>query len=191
MQKIFWRLLFLYMVAGGMGCTTVPESVTPPQATAPSSTILLNQDLIEKLDANQQELKHISKEMRLISEGHLFYGSDEQLGTIQKSSLYISLSKRTTMHQKDLIALVDYIRPDRRGEYAGLLIKKLEKAVFDLAYDLNFLNTYYAFIENQTARENIDKAAAVIRDDMDNYKQLIVELTHFIDSEQGNRAISQ
>jgi hypothetical protein len=54
-----------------------------------------------------------------------------------------------------------------------MLTKELKQAVFDSAADLNFLNTYYAFIENETAQENIDTAVTLIRDNMNIYKRLI------------------
>jgi hypothetical protein len=72
-----------------------------------------------------------------------------------------------------------YVRSDRQKDFATLLIKGLEQAVFDSAYQLSSLNTYYAFIENQAVRENIDNSVRLIRDNMDLYKQLIDDLKDY------------
>lgn len=176
MRKIIWRFLFLCLLAQSVGCATVAdnESVSPGSA---SYSINLNQDLTEKLTSNLNSMVPISKDMRQISEGHLFYGSDEQLNTIQKSSLYISLSIMTARHQKELLSIMAYVRSDRQKDFAALLVEGLKQAVFDSAYHLNSLNTYYAFIENQTALKNIDDSVRLIRDNMDIYKQLITDLS--------------
>lgn len=181
MQKIFWRFFLLCLLAQPVGCATVADNESVAQKNT-SLTMHLNHALMEKLASNLDAMVSISKDMRQISEGHLFYGSDEQLNIIQKSSLYILLSTMTARHQKDFLSIIAYIRSDRQKDFATELVKGLKQAVFDSAYHLNALNTYYAFIENETARENIDNSVKLIRANMDLYKQFIVDLNDYFSS---------
>jgi hypothetical protein len=172
MQKRFMHLLLLFWLAVGLGCVTAPDTA-PTVKPSGSSVFTQSDELIKKLHINQKELLRIYQNIRLISEGQLFYGSDEQLNTIQKSSLYILLSNRTAHHQWEVLSIMEFIHSDHKKDYISFLIKGLRQAVFNSAYDLNFLNTYYAFIENQDAREHIDRAVALIRANMELYKKLM------------------
>lgn len=172
MQMYIRRLLILILAVTGMGCAgaVVPEPA--PTAVAPS---LMSQSrvLIEKLDLNQKQLADIYQQMQVIAEGDLFYGSDEQLSTIQKSSLHILLSNRTARYQTQLLSALSYVGVKNRKDYLPILIKSLEQAVFDSAAELNNLNTHYAFIEKEAARDNIDRAVTLIRTNLDLYKQIL------------------
>ncbi|MGD9209755.1 MAG: hypothetical protein PVI90_03215 [Desulfobacteraceae bacterium] len=172
MQLFIGRILIFFLVVTVLGCTTAIDP-KPETKTVSSFTIPQSKAMIEKLDSNHKQLIGIYQDMQIIAEGDLFYGSDEQLCTIQKSNLYILLSTRTVRYQKQLLSMMDNIDTKNRQNYLSMLTKELKQAVFDSAADLNFLNTYYAFIENETAQENIDTAVTLIRDNMNIYKRLI------------------
>lgn len=172
MQLFIGRILIFFLVVTVLGCTAAIDP-KPETKTVSSFTIPQSKAMIEKLDSNHKQLIGIYQDMQIIAEGDLFYGSDEQLCTIQKSNLYILLSTRTVRYQKQLLSMMDNIDTKNRQNYLSMLTKELKQAVFDSAADLNFLNTYYAFIENETAQENIDTAVTLIRDNMNIYKRLI------------------
>lgn len=178
MQNIFLRFFLLCLLAHAAACATIADNEAVPE-NALSLNKCLNKDLTDRLTSNLEAMLSLSEDIRHISEGHLFYGSDEQLNIIQKSRLYILISIRNAQHQKELLSIVEYVRSDRSEDYAALLVKGLERAVFDSAYHLNSLNTYYAFIENHTAREKIDDSVKFIRDNMDLYKQIITDLNNY------------
>lgn len=170
-QKRLWQLLsFFLLAAGGCAAVSTPEMANRSEAFPKAFT---EHAPLEKLHQNEEKLMQIFKDIRLISEGNLFYGSDEQLNTIQKASLYILSSARTVRYQSVLLSISPNIRSNNSNEYTALLLKESEQAVFDSANDLNFLNTYHAFIDNKAAREHIDGAVALIRENIELYKQLM------------------
>jgi hypothetical protein len=173
MRKWFMGLLLLFGTVSIIGCAAGPDIEPVIKRSEPFMLAQQSKDLIEKLHHNQKELSRIYQNMRLISEGHLFYGSDEQLDTIQKSGLYVLSSTRTAYHQWELLSIMVYIHPDNQDDYISFLVKDLRQSVFNSAYDLNFLNTSYALIENKKAREYIDNAVVLIRQSIDLYKQLM------------------
>jgi hypothetical protein len=175
MQIWFIHLLLFFWLVIGLGCATAPE-IAPSVKFSEPSVLIQSEELIEDINNNQKELLRIYQNIRLISEGHLFYGSDEQLYTIQKSSLYILLSNRTAHHQWEVLSIMEFIHSDHKKNYISFLIKGLRQAVFNSAYDLNYLNTFYAFIENQDARKYVDRAVVIIRTNMDLYKKLMAVL---------------
>jgi hypothetical protein len=173
MRKWFMGLLLLFGTVSIIGCAAGPDIEPVIKRSEPFMLAQQSKDLIEKLHHNQKELSRIYQNMRLISEGHLFYGSDEQLDTIQKSGLYVLSSTRTAYHQWELLSIMVYIHPDNQDDYISFLVKDLRQSVFNSAYDLNFLNTSYALIENKKAREYIDNDVVLIRSSIDLYKQLM------------------
>jgi hypothetical protein len=170
------RMLGVVLMAVVFSCQSLPGHVSkePAPEKTPADVI---RPLIEKLLINHNDLQRTYQDMRLIAEGNLFYGSDEQLNYIQKACLYVQLADMTGYHQWDGLSLLDYIRPDRRRDFYTLKINGLKQALFDSAYQLNFLNTYQAFIENKTAVGDIDTAVNLIRDNMDIFQKLIAALT--------------
>lgn len=174
-QHRFWRLFIFLGLLGWTGCTTVTDQKI--QTPSPHVSLSIeNKNLLDQLHANQTELARIYKEIQPISEGNLFYGSDEQLNIIQKASLYILSSHRLARHQEELLSFFTDIRADRQKEYRSFLVKGLKRSVFEAASELNSLNTYYALSENDTARELIDQAVELIRKNMNIYKQLSSDL---------------
>ncbi len=175
MQKRLWRFLLLFGILSWGGCVSAPGP-KPEDPSRSTSIVIQNQSLLDTLHDNLTELKRLYEEMQPISEGQLFYGSDEQLCIVQKSSLRILSSQRLARHQEELLSFSSGIASDTRKRYIELLINGLERSVFETASDLNSLNTYYAFSENETAREHIDHAVVLIRENMNIYKNLIKEL---------------
>jgi hypothetical protein len=173
MQKRFMGLLLLLGTICIIGCAAGPDIEPVVKRSEPFLLVQQSKDLTEKLHHNQKELSRIYQNIRSISEGNLFYGSDEQLNTIQKSSLYVLSSTRTAYHQWELLSIMAYIHPDNQNDYISFLVKDLRQSVFNSAYDLNFLNTSYALIENREAREYIDNAVVLIRQSIDLYKKLM------------------
>jgi hypothetical protein len=173
MQKRFMGLLLLLGTVSILGCAVGPDIEPVVKRSEPFILVEQSKALTEKLHHHQKELARIYQNIRLISEGHLFYGSDEQLNTIQKSSLYVLSSTRTAYHQWELLSIMAYIHPDNQDDYISFLVKDLRQSVFNSAYDLNFLNTSYALIENKEARDYIDNAVVLVRQSIDLYKQLM------------------
>jgi hypothetical protein len=170
------RLLGVALIAAVFGCATLPGDVSqkPSPHKTPSGDV---RPLIEKLLINHKNLEPIYQDLRLIAEGNLFYGSDEQLNYIQKACLYVQLANMTAYHQWDGLSLADYIQPGQLRDFYTLRISGLKQALFDSAYHLNFLNTYHAFIENKTALDDIEAAVNLIRDNMDIFQKLVTALT--------------
>ena len=180
MQNFIGRLWVVFPLLVALGCTAAVAPKTKTKATVPS-LVSQCQDLVEQLDINHHQLTRLYQDMRVIAEGNLFYGSDEQLSMIQKSNLHILLSKRMAKYQKQLLSTRSHVDLSDPKAYITILIKALEQGVFDSAADLNQLNTYHAFIENESARENIDTAVTLVRSNMALYKELISVLTASMD----------
>jgi hypothetical protein len=176
MQAKVKSILAVLLTAAVLGCTTLSGDVsqTSLPGKTPSGDI---QPLIEKLLLNHKSLEQIYQDLRLIAEGTLFYGSDEQLNYIQKACLYVQLADLTAQHQWDGLSLMDYIQKSRLRDFYTLKISGLKQALFESAYQLNFLNTYQASIDNKTALDDIEAAVDLIRDNMDIFQKLIAALT--------------
>jgi hypothetical protein len=170
------RILEVLLMAAVFSCATPPGDVS--LEPSPNKTLSGEvRPLIEKLLINHKTLEQSYQDLRLISEGNLFYGSDEQLNYIQKACLYVQLADLTAYHQWDGLSLLDYIQPGQLRDFYTLKISGLKQALFDSAYQLNFLNTYHAFIENKTALNDIEAAVNLIRDNMDIFQKLVTALT--------------
>lgn len=181
MQKRHWRFLLLFGVLSWGGCVSTPAP-KPEDPSTGSTIVIQNQDLLDTLQFNLMELKRLYEQMQPISEGQLFYGSDEQLCIVQKSSLRILSSQRLARHQRELLSFSAGIQSGTRKDSIKILIDGLERSVFESASDLNALNTYFAFSDNETVREHIDRAVDLIQENMTIYKDLINELNLLADN---------
>jgi hypothetical protein len=180
LRKVGWILSCLTLGQVLLSCGLPSHSSTDP-ATAYLDEI---RPLVEQLHLNQRALEGIYQDLRVVAEGHLLLGSEEQLSYIQKALLYIDKAQRESDYQWETLSILDYIKNEARRDYFSLRQHSLERAVRESVSDLTFLATYQAFIENRISVADIDKASDLINKNIRIYKQLMEKLTPLVDPPQ-------
>ena len=99
-------------------------------------------------------------------------GSDQQLSYIQKVYLFVNEANLICFYQWELLAVIDYIKEERRSDYYTLRVKDLDRSIFESRDRVNSLNLYSAYIESAAARKLIDDAVGLIQADIYLYEDL-------------------
>ncbi len=136
---------------------------------------------IEALYLSWHDLDRIYKDIKFLERGFLFDANDRQLGHVQKAALYVQDASVRIHHRWEQLAVLHYIRPEMLRDYLTLGVKGLTSAKAEIDYDLNFLQVYTAFIENDGMLEAFDRARDRIEGGvnlMDRILQKLVPLTN-------------
>lgn len=99
-------------------------------------------------------------------------GSDEQLGFIQKTYLFVSEANLMCLHQWELLSIIGYIKDSHLSDYYTLRVKGLERAVFESRDRLVSLKLYSAYIESPEPRELIEEAVGLIEANIYMFEEL-------------------
>lgn len=118
-------------------------------------------EVIGRLYLNHKQLTEVYRDLHdaaLVAANE----SDQQLGYIQKTCLFISEANLIGFYQWELLAVIDYIRDTHRSDYFTLRVKDLDRAVFESRDRVASLRLYYDFIVGETPRGLIDQAIGLI-----------------------------
>jgi hypothetical protein len=99
-------------------------------------------------------------------------GSDQQLGYIQKTYLFVSEANLICRSQWELLSIANTIKDRHRSDYFTLRVKGLEWAAFESRDRVVSLNLYAAYIENAEPRKLIEEAVGLIEANIDMYDEL-------------------
>ena len=99
-------------------------------------------------------------------------GSDRQLGYIQKLYLFVNEANLICFYQWELLAVIGYIKEERRADYYTLRVKDLERSIFESRDRINSLNLYSVYIESDAARKLIENAVGLIQANVYLYEDL-------------------
>jgi len=99
-------------------------------------------------------------------------GSDEQLGFIQKTYLFVSEANLVCLNQWELLSITGYIKDSHLSDYYTLRIKGLERAVFESKDRLVSLKLYSTYIESPEPRKLIEEAVGLIEANIYMFEEL-------------------
>lgn len=132
-------------------------------------------EVIGRLYLNHQQLTAVVRDLHDVALGAVD-GPDQQLGYIQKTSLFVSEANLIVFYQWELLAVIDYIKDTHRPDYFTLRVKDLERASFESRDRINSLMLYHGFITDDAPRRLIDQAIGLIEANIYLYEDIIDQL---------------
>ena len=159
------------------GCTPLNQTngyQTAGVETAPIIAILTPD--IERLYLSWHELDQRYKDFKFLERGFLFDPDDRQLGYVQKAGLYIQDAAVRTRHRWEQLSVLHYIRPEMMRDYLTLNVKGLTSAISEIEYDEKFLTIYGSFITHEAVIEDVNRALAQIRKNLDVLNQILEKI---------------
>ena len=127
---------------------------------APPQTEL--QALTEKLYLNYRHIDGLYHEMRQITQLYMQQPADQH-NYVQKIALFINEARLICYYQWSLLAIHDYIKEALQPDYYTLRLKDLRQAKSDLTFNIQLLDLYSRYVEQEEARKPVTEAIANIR----------------------------
>jgi len=131
---------------------------------------------IERLYLSWDELDQTYKDIKFIERGFLFDPDDRQLGHVQKVGLYVQDATVRIRHRWEQLSVLHFIRPEMMRDYLTLNVKELTSAIREIGYDEKFLTIYGSFITHEAVIEDVNRALAKIRKNLDVLNQILEKI---------------
>jgi hypothetical protein len=166
-------IVLLILLVSGCAATAPKPPKTVPDDKALQDAALV--PVIEQLYLNFRAADQDYRRLRDLAEGYLF-GPDDQLSTYQKVYLHIGQANTICRNQWELLAIVDYIRPEMRSDYFTLRVRDLERAISETGTLLKAVDVYQAFLENRKVQRMVDDCVRRIETHVYLYEKLIAQM---------------
>ena len=162
-QWIACGVLFCLMaILFGCAALTGQRPPAAPENIDPEGILSDLTPDIEALYLSWHELNDIYKDLKYLERGLLFDSNDSQLGYIQKTALYVQDASVRIHHAWDRLSVLHYIRADHLRDYLTLTVNALTVAIDEIAYDLQFIDIYAAFIAHAAIGDDLNRARAQV-----------------------------
>ena len=171
---IFGMVLLTAAFTGCAPSTQTNGGKTPGIDTYPIIATLAPD--IERLYLSWHELDQTYKDIKFLERGFLFDPDDRQLGYVQKVGLYVQDASVRIRHRWEQLSVLHYIRPEMMRDYLTLNVKELTSAIREIGYDEKFLTIYGSFITHEAVIEDVNRALAQIRKNLDVLNQILEKI---------------